>query len=168
MLAFLIQFSLALFVSVAIHEMGHVIATRLHGHDIEEAKIDLFLGLFASAGWAVHDVDPNEDRSLRAALHIDTGGVTATTLVGILGLPALAYYVLMDWAVPLAPFVATFYISVVWSILQAVPAGGSDGDHFQRDVLRALGDRHSWVPSYQTVYLALLGLFGLMVFGAFW
>jgi ribosomal protein L18 len=167
--------SLANYVSLIIHELGHGIGYYLHGHQVEEFSVSAIAGLIPTHGFTRGDVNVHANRALRAALHTTVGGVTLNALAASILAPV--------WYLAGAPGIEsefngflsltiTFLFGVnAASILNVVPVPGTDGDHFQQHFLQFLAERAGienslTVATYgsKTVFYGFLAAFLIGVF----
>jgi len=165
--------SIAMYISLTVHELGHGIALRLYGHKVESFKVNSVLGLFPNFGVTYEDINLEADVGLRAALHVAVGGVTLNLLSAALIGPLwyLGFGTIPD--VSSAGFIHIFLSVLVAldlvSVLQIIPLGGTDGDHFQRHLLHAAAERfgveNSPLAAYHASRVLIYGILVAIIAG---
>jgi len=162
-----VAFCISLWISVSLHELGHGLAYRLHGHDVDQFAIIAFLGVFPNMGLTSPDVDVTGETGLRPALQTAAGGLALNTLAAV---PVGVFWLVAYGSVPsihggfTAWFATSFLVVSAVSIVNVLPVGGSDGDHFQRYIAHAFAERLGVDQSFLVAFYATQTLvYGLLL-----
>lgn len=166
---FVVPILLAAVVTAILHELGHGIALRVHDHDIEQFEIS-FLG----GGTTEVELSDHGDRSLRPAIHLDSAGMAMNYLTALAFVPVVSvvgvagFLAWVDQGGVLA-VIAWVPIMSLASVINLVPAGGSDGHLFQTHLAVWVSERLSRpvdpVVAYRVTGLLTKGAVVLLAVG---
>lgn len=176
---FILIWVATVFVSILVHEMGHVFAMRYYG---ERARVVLY----SFGGLAIPDVSPFSGGYGRARAHLPqivisaagpaAGFLLAAIVVGLVFVGGgkvafqLSYFVIPDWAVSgvrnlylYMLIQSMLWVNIFWGLINLLPVYPLDGGQISRELFM-MKSRHDglqqslWLSVFTAGALAVAGL----------